>query len=131
MPHVALLLSGEPDHGLTRDVASAVAALTERVLGKRPEVISVTTQYVPHDRWIIAGESLATQGKNAFQVDITITDETNTKVEKAEFLRAVFDAISERLGNVHPCSYIHVIDARAAAYGYGGQTQEFRFQQRT
>jgi 4-oxalocrotonate tautomerase len=24
-------------------------------------------------------------------------------------------------------SYVHVIDARAAAYGYGGKTQEYRY----
>ena len=31
--------------------------------------------------------------------------------------------------DLHEVSYIHVIDARAAAYGYGGQTQEYRHQQ--
>ena len=29
---------------------------------------------------------------------------------------------------LHECSYVHVIDARAAAYGYGGRTQEYRHQ---
>ena len=57
-----------------------------------------------------------------------MTDETNTKAEKARYLEAVHRALSELIGNVHDCSYIHVIDARAAAYGYGGRTQEYRHQ---
>ncbi len=128
MPHIALLLSGDPDESLTRDAAATLADLTERILGKRREVISVTAQYVPRDRWIIGGQSLASQKKNAFQVDISVTDETNTKAEKARFIEETFQALAERIGDVHPCSYIHVIDARAAAYGYGGETQEYRYQ---
>jgi 4-oxalocrotonate tautomerase len=26
-------------------------------------------------------------------------------------------------------SYVHIADVRASAYGYGGKTQEFRYQQ--
>ena len=32
------------------------------------------------------------------------------------------------LGDLHEESYIHVQDVRAAAYGYGGRTQEWRYQ---
>ena len=59
-----------------------------------------------------------------------MTDETNTKAEKADYLRQAFAALSELIGDVNEVSYIHVIDARAAAYGYGGRTQEYRHQHR-
>ena len=72
--------------------------------------------------------SLAELGKSAFHLDISITDETNTKAEKARYLRAIFDAMAALRGNLHEVSYVHLIDARAAAYGYGGKTQEFRHQ---
>lgn len=32
------------------------------------------------------------------------------------------------LGPLHEVTYIHVHDVRAAAYGYGGRTQESRYQ---
>jgi 4-oxalocrotonate tautomerase len=128
MPHINLQISGKPDAGLTERAAGAVAALTERVLGKRPEVIAITVQYVEREAWIIAGKPLSAHGRNAFHLDISVTDETNTKAEKAQYLQAVYQALSELIGDVHPCSYIHVIDARATAYGYGGRTQEDRYQ---
>ncbi|WP_420996439.1 tautomerase family protein [Cupriavidus sp. 30B13] len=128
MPHVNLQISGQPDAALTRRSAAAVAQITQRVLGKKPEVITVAVQYLDHDHWIVAGAPLSEHKRNAFHLDISVTDETNTKAEKARFLREVFEALSELVGNVHPVSYIHVIDARAATYGYGGLTQEYRYQ---
>ncbi|MEO6096935.1 MAG: 4-oxalocrotonate tautomerase, partial [Fibrobacteria bacterium] len=74
---------------------------------------------------------LAEQGKSSFYFDIKITDETNTKAEKAEYIRQAFAAFTRLLPDLHEESYIHVEDVRAAAYGYGGRTQEFRFQHPT
>ncbi|ODV43279.1 4-oxalocrotonate tautomerase [Cupriavidus sp. UYMMa02A] len=128
MPHINLQISGQPDAALTRRSAAAVSELTQRVLGKKPDVIAIAVQYVPREQWIIGGEALSETGRNAFHLDISVTDETNTKAEKAAYLKAVFETLSELIGNVHPVSYIHVIDARAAAYGYGGLTQEYRHQ---
>jgi hypothetical protein len=31
------------------------------------------------------------------------------------------------VGNIHEESYIYVQDVRAASYGYGGNTQEYRY----
>ncbi|CAJ0772404.1 hypothetical protein R8510_02589 [Ralstonia chuxiongensis] len=60
--------------------------------------------------------------------DIKVTDETNTKAEKAQYIAEAFTAFAELLGNLHEESYIYVQDVRAAAYGYGGKTQEYRYQ---
>ncbi|VVD89475.1 4-oxalocrotonate tautomerase [Pandoraea horticolens] len=128
MPHIVLQLSGIPDDTLTRETVRAVSQLTVDTLHKAPEVIAVTVDYIAHERWFVGGAPLSAQGKNAFHLDISVTDETNTKAEKAQFIAQVFEALSGLLGNVHACSYIHVIDARAAAYGYGGRTQEYRHQ---
>ncbi|AKM29773.1 4-oxalocrotonate tautomerase [Pandoraea faecigallinarum] len=128
MPHIVLQLSGTPDDTLSRQAVRAVSQLTVDTLHKAPEVIAVSVEYIPHERWFIGGTPLSEQGKNAFHLDISVTDETNTKAEKARFIAQVFETLSAILGNVHECSYIHVIDARAAAYGYGGRTQEYRHQ---
>ncbi|RPE81035.1 tautomerase family protein [Vulcaniibacterium tengchongense] len=52
---------------------------------------------------------------------------TNTKEQKARYIREAFDGFARLLGDLHEESYIYVQDVRAAAYGYGGRTQEARF----
>jgi 4-oxalocrotonate tautomerase len=128
MPGILLKISGRPNPDLSRRVASEIARLTCSVLNKAPERTMVQIQYVPHDEWFIAGKSLAELAKNSFRLEVTITDETNTKAEKAAYHRAAFAALSEMIGDVHPHSNIHVVDCRATGYGYGGVTQEYRSQ---
>lgn len=129
MPHIVLHLSGPVDHGLARRSVDKVIDLTCRVLDKRPEVISIQVLFTPSEQWYIAGKTLAETGRSAFHLDISVTDETNTKAEKARFIRELFDAMKELRPDLHEVSYAYVIDARAAAYGYGGRTQEYRHQQ--
>jgi 4-oxalocrotonate tautomerase len=112
----------------TRRVSALLLDLTTRILGKKPEVTSIAIDYVHPEDWIVGGRSLAEQGKSSFYFDIKVTDETNTKAEKARFIREAFDGFARLLGDLHEESYVHVEDVRAAAYGYGGKTQERRFQ---
>ena len=128
MPHINVHISGKADAALTLNVARSVTALTSDILGKKPEVTAVVVQYVPHEQWIIDNTPLSEQDRNAFHLDISVTDETNTKQEKARYLKAVHETLSELIGKVHEKSYIHVFDVRAATYGYGGLTQEYRYQ---
>ena len=97
------------------------------MLGKEPDATTISIQYIDPRDSIIGGRSLAEQGKYSFYFDIKITGETNTETEKAEYSRQAFEAFNRLLPDLHEESYIHVEDVRAAAYGYGGQTQEFRF----
>ena len=94
MPHIVVHLSGAPDAQLTRKTVDVVAELTQSVLGKQLPVIAVTVQYIAADTWFIGGQSLASLGKSAFHLDISITDETNTKAEKARYLREVHAAMA-------------------------------------
>ena len=131
MPHLNLQISGKPDPQLSRRAARSLTELTRDLLGKKPELTSVSVQYVPLEHWLIDSTPLSEQGRNAFKLEISITDETNTKQEKAQYLRQVYAALSELIGKVHEKSYIHVHDVRAASYGYGGETQEYRYQHGT
>ncbi len=129
MPHIVVHLSGQPDPTVSRRVVESVAGLTQSVLGKKLPVIAITLQYIPHEQWFIGGQALSELGRNAFHLDISVTDETNTKAEKELYLREVHAAFAALLPRLHEVSYVHLIDARAAAYGYGGRTQEWRHQQ--
>ncbi|MDQ7970091.1 MAG: 4-oxalocrotonate tautomerase family protein [Oxalicibacterium faecigallinarum] len=128
MPILNVKISAEKNPQLTKDIATLLLELTSRVLKKKPEVTAIAIDYVPPDSWIIAGVPLSEQNKNSVYFDIKITDETNTKEEKAQYIREAFAGFARLLGNLHEESYIYVQDVRAASYGYGGLTQEYRYQ---
>lgn len=128
MPIINIKVSGERNADQSQQIAGMVADLTCSVLGKKRELIAIVVQYVSPEDWIVAGRSLAVWQKASFYLDIKITDETNTKDQKADFIRRVFEGFADLLGPIHEESYIHVENVRAAAYGYGGKTQEYRYQ---
>lgn len=124
MPGITLIVSGEPDPALTQRLVAELCSLTCQVLKKEMGRTTMFVRYHPRDQWFIAGRSLVQHGKNAFRLELTITDETNTKAEKAEYHYAAFALLERIIGNLHPHSNIHILDCRASAYGYGGLTQE-------
>lgn len=127
MPYLHIQISGPADRALSARVAQAATALTAELLGKDPAVTAVAIDYVPADQWFVGGAPLGL-GPRSYHWMVSITDETNTKREKAAYLAAVHQAMGELLGGVAEHSYVHVADLRASAYGYGGQTQEHRYQ---
>ena len=128
MPYLHIQLSGEADDALAARVAAQAAALTAKWLGKDPALTAVVIDFVAPTRWFVGGQALASSGARSYHWRVTVTDETNTKAEKAAYLAAVHDTMHGLLGGVAEHSYVHVVDARAAAYGYGGVTQERRYQ---
>lgn len=127
MPGITLKISGQPDRALVQSIIPQLTALTCDILEKRPEQTMVMVHFVPHELWFVNGHSLSELGLNSFRLEVTITDETNTKAQKARFQHEAFGLLAEEIGNLHPHSNIHVIDCRASAYGYGGMSQEFRY----
>lgn len=127
MPILNVKISAERSNEMTRAVSELLLELTTRILGKNPKVTAIAIDYVDPRDWYVGGATLADQGKSSVYFDIKITDETNTKDEKARYVREAFDGFSRLLGNLHEESYIYVQDVRADAYGYGGLTQEYRY----
>jgi 4-oxalocrotonate tautomerase len=131
MPILHVKVSAKRSAELTKAISGILLELTTRILHKKPEVTSIAIDYVDPDDWIVAGRSLTEQGKSSVYFDIKITDETNTKTEKAQYIKEAFAAFSQLLGDLHEESYIYVEDVRATAYGYGGLTQEYRYHHNT
>jgi 4-oxalocrotonate tautomerase len=127
MPILNVKVSAPRSTQMTAEIARTLLDLTQRILGKDPAVTAIAIEYVDPQDWIVGGKSLAEQGKSSIYFDIKVTDETNTKDEKATYIREAFAAFAKLLGNLHEESYIYVQDVRATAYGYGGKTQEFRY----
>ena len=127
MPIIQVSITGKPDPALSARIAEQVTELTKTHLGKDPTVTAVAVSYIDPQHWFAGGKSLAEHGANTFWLDIKVVDGTNTKLELEAYLKALFEAFGRLLGGVHEESYAFVHEVPAAAYGYGGKTQEFRF----
>jgi len=127
MPILTVKLSARPSAELSASVARGLVDLTTRVLRKNPDITAVAIDYTPPEHWIVGGRSLAEQGRRSFWHDIRVVEGTNTKDEKAEYLREVYALMARTLGELHEESYAHVHEVRADAYGFGGLTQEHRY----
>ncbi len=126
MPIVHLRLGAPADTALAQRAAEAVRRHTVEILRKDPALIAIAVEFVDPATWFIAGRSLADWQRHSYALEIKVTDETNTRDEKARFLAAVHVALAEVLTPLHTESYGHVHDVRAEAYGYGGRTQAAR-----
>ena len=128
MPILNVKVSGTKSAETTKQITDLLLDITTRILKKKREVTAIAIEYVDKDCWIVGGKLLSEQGKNSFYFDIKVTDETNTKDEKAQYIKEAFDGFEKILGDLHEESYVYIADVRAAAYGYGGKTQEYRYQ---
>jgi len=130
MPYIHIQISGPRDDALAGRTADAAAELTSGILHKDRALTAVVVEFIEPAHWFVAGKALASHGPRSYHWMVSITDETNTKAEKARYIAAVHAAMGELLsGEVVEHSYVHVSDLRASAYGYGGRTQEYRYQQ--
>ncbi|WP_223255375.1 hypothetical protein [Flavobacterium sp. LM4] len=57
---------------------------------------------------------------------IKILDSTNLKDDKAKYIEALHNLLSELLGNVYPVSYSAIEEMKADAYGYEVLTIEYK-----
>ena len=127
MPYLNARICAPQSAETTNKVASFLTELTAEVLGKKRELTSVAIEYVPANQWFIAGSSLSSQGLATFYLDIKVTEGTNTKNEKASYIKKIFAEFESVLGSLNPASYVVIHEVRADSWGYEGATQEFRY----
>jgi 4-oxalocrotonate tautomerase len=126
MPILNVTVSSSPERLPSSQVAALLLRHTEQILHKDPALTSIAVRYQDPVDWHVGADSLAALGKGSFFLDIKISDETNTAAEKAAYIEAVFHGMALLVGELHEVSYIHIDDARPAAWGWGGQTQQVR-----
>ena len=127
MPILNVKVSGTKSAETTKQITDLLLDITTRILKKKREVTAIAIDYVDKDCWLVGGKLLSEQNKNSFYFDIKVTDETNTKDEKAQYIKEAFEGFEKILGSLREESYVYVADVRATAYGYGGKTQEYRY----
>ncbi len=125
MPY--LNLSYAASEGLAvAEIAATLTGLTVELLGKKESLTVVSINRVPLDHWFVGGQA-SVSGQSGAVLEIRITEGTNTKAQKAAFIRAAFGALVARLVNLHPASYVAIHEPPADAWGYSGETQEYRY----
>lgn len=127
MPILNVSVSRKPDDAVAASISHALAEATAVHLHKDPVVTAVAINFIAPTHWFVGGKSLAAQELNSFSLDIKVTAGTNTKSEMAAYIEAVFKAMGQALGPLHDTSYVVVHEVSAAAWGFAGKTQEFRF----
>jgi 4-oxalocrotonate tautomerase len=127
MPYLNAKISGNPSPEVARQVAEMLAHLTASILRKKRELTSINVENVDGNKWFVAGTSISSQEVKTFYLEIHVTEGTNTKDEKANYVREVFSSMQSILGKLHPASYIVIKDVGADSWGYEGATQEFRY----
>ena len=127
MPLLTVAVTGSPGPGRSAAIASALTRLTEQHLGKDPALTAVAVHYLDPADWFIGGQPLDRDRDGSFSLLIKVTEGTNTKSQFATYIASVFAAMAELTGALHEESYVVIEEVPAAAWGYGGRTQEHRF----
>ena len=126
MPILTLKLSANANLKDANALALDLTALSAEILHKRSDVTSVVFQRVAANEWWVGGEASA---QVLMQLDIRITQGTNSDAEKTTFVAAAFALLPTHLTNgqqLHATSYISVQELAATDWGYGGYTQQQR-----
>lgn len=123
MPMITLQMSRPLDADTRLAVTRAITDLTADVLGKKRELTALSLSHVEH--WSVGAEAVG-GALTAFHLEVRVTAGTNTKPEKATYVSAVWQALDELIGPLHPASYLIVTDVAADSWGYAGETQELR-----
>ncbi len=127
MPYLNVKLAMPESAELAEKVVTVLMKHTTEILGKKPEVTSIQVDFVSPHLWFVNGIRVSEQNAVTFYLDIKITDGTNTKAEKAKYIKQIFKDIEAIIGTITPASYIVIHDVRADAWGFQGHTQEYRF----
>jgi len=127
MPYLNVRIAMQESSTVAEKIVATLMAHTTELLGKKPEVTSIAVDFVSPGLWFVGGSPVGATNAVTFYLDIKVTDGTNTKAEKAEYVKTVFSEFEAILGPITPASYIVIHDVRADSWGFQGKTQEYRF----
>lgn len=127
MPYLNVRIAMKESSAIAEKVVSILMTHTAEILGKKSEVTSIAIDFVSPELWFVGGSRLGTDRTVTFYLDIKVTEGTNTKAEKADYVKKVFADLDAILGPITPASYIVIHDVRADSWGFQGRTQEHRF----
>jgi 4-oxalocrotonate tautomerase len=122
MPYINVKLNAKESDELREKVVAIVLENTTNILNKKTDVISVLVEFVSQKSWSIGGKNSTT-----FYLDIKITKGTNTKEQKANYIKKCYEDFNKLLKDINPASYIVIDEVEADSWGFEGLTQEHRY----
>lgn len=127
MPYIRVRIATNQTDRPTAKVAQMVTNLAVQVLGKNAAAAVADVQFQDPSTWFVGGESMLATHETGFYVEIKVTAGTNTRDQTAAFVKQVFEQMQAIFGDVAATSYVVVHSVDSANWGYGGQTQEYRY----
>lgn len=122
MPYINVKTNVKKSDEIKEKIVDIILKNTTNILNKKPEVTSVLVEFVPFDTWNINRDNL-----NTFNVDIKITKGTNTKNQKAQYIKETYLNLKDILGDITSASYIIIDEIEGDSWGFEGLTQECRY----
>ncbi|MEU3737702.1 tautomerase family protein [Streptomyces sp. NPDC032198] len=121
MPHIRVTVTdADLPTATQRALAEGLTGLAVSALGKSRARTIVHIDLVPADRYFVDGRSL-TGGIDA-HVEVSITLGTNSAAEKAAFIAAADQLLTDVLGPLARCG-VALHELHPESYGYHGVTQ--------
>jgi 4-oxalocrotonate tautomerase len=128
MPFLSVKIAGKP--ALPAQKIALQSGLTElmgRVMRKVPALTAVAMEQIPSADWTIGGAASASG--RAAHVDVKVTEGTNSPAEMSLFIKEAHALLRNTLGELPEATYVVIHEVPAAAWGYGGLSQEARRRQ--
>lgn len=121
MPYINLKTNLVNIEEKKEELLDLILSSTKNILRKDEKVTSVLIENISNE-WFINKEDSVT-----FFLEIKITKDTNTKEEKKEYIKRIFQGIEKLEQNINKASYVIITEVEADSWGYDGITQEQRY----
>lgn len=90
MPYINVKLNVKESDEVREKIADIVLENTTIILNKKADVTSILIEFVPQNSWSVGGKNYVT-----FYLDIKITKGTNTKEQKANYIKKCYKDFQE------------------------------------
>ncbi|MEJ2765223.1 tautomerase family protein [Photobacterium sp. MCCC 1A19761] len=122
MPKLDLTLNTTLPEETVSQVVTGLTELTQALLNKQPEVTRI---HVHQNQSLCFVNATRVTEPAAFDLAIYITEGTNTEEQKAQWLRATYQLLSDVLGEgtTQQPNYISIHELDARNWGYNGLSQ--------
>jgi 4-oxalocrotonate tautomerase len=127
MPYLRVRIATPQQNITSQQVATMLTNLAVTTLGKNAGAAAVDVRFTDSKDWFIGGHALTESGESSFFVEIKITEATNSRDDKAAFVKATFEGMAKLFPKVATTSYVVLQDVTSESWGYGGKTQEYRY----
>jgi 4-oxalocrotonate tautomerase len=125
MPKLDLTLNTQLPEEVVRKIVTELTSLTQVLLGKDPKITRI---HINQNRNQCFVNSVYVSESSVFDLALYITKGTNTEEQKAQWLLATYQFLSEILGEQgsQQPNYISIFELDAHNWGYNGLNQYTR-----